>query len=195
VNTRVPFRQLNLNPKVDHQYDVARGGHWATVLYGPEAANGVVDIMSDQQIAQRRADALRIRDSLGLWSYTTMNARGMVASDANGSHASEGFLFSKIEVTSELFPALRWSDLFTDPIERHRLRDSILVLVNGTRRAVVPVHAFMSLRQLHLTPSRIAAFRQTAAPWAAAVYGPDAAHGVVNIITAIINETTIYDHS
>ena len=55
INGRIPFDQLKhlnsdirdqLNLDTRHEYHVYRGGHWAVVLYGPDAANGVIDIMS-----------------------------------------------------------------------------------------------------------------------------------------------------
>ncbi|HXC25260.1 MAG TPA: M56 family metallopeptidase [Gemmatimonadaceae bacterium] len=180
ISARVPFHDLHLDAKVDHQYDISLGGHWATVLYGPEAVNGVIDITSDQKVAQLRVEALRIRDSLGLWSYTTDNPLlGM----EYGLRGSTSVLGAQLELKKDLLPPIRWIDFFNDPIERARLRDSILVLANGTRLGVFPVHDLVSLRQLHIAAGEISAFRQTTAPWAAHVYGADAAHGVINIIT------------
>ncbi|HXC25972.1 MAG TPA: hypothetical protein VNU46_08660 [Gemmatimonadaceae bacterium] len=177
INAPVPFHQFHLDTAIYHQYDVKRGGHWATVLYGPEAANGVIDITSDQKIAQLRVAALRIRDSLGFWSYDTRNPmtnfQGM---------SSSGILGAQIEFHGSALPAIRWIDFFTDPIERSRLRDSILVLTNGTRLGVFSVRDLVPVRQLHLANGEFASFRQTTAPWAVRVYGTDAAHGVINIV-------------
>ena len=181
VNAPVPFRQLNLNAEVIHHYDISRGGRWATVLYGPEAANGVVDIMSDQKVAQLRAAALRIRDSLGQWD-TTIYHRNILDSGVR-NRMKIGLPGVQFALQEQPILALRWSDFFTDSMERHRLRDSILVLVNGVRRGMFPVRDSVSLRQLHLTDSEISVFRHTTAPWAARTYGTDATHGVINIAT------------
>jgi outer membrane cobalamin receptor len=178
INASVPFHQFHLDTAIDHQYDVIRGGHWATVLYGPEAANGVIDITSDQKIAQLQVASLRIRDSLGLWSYDTRNPM----THSQDGMSSSGILGAQIEFHGSILPAIRWIDFFTDPIERSRLRDSILVLTNGTRLGVFSVHDLVPARQLHLANGEFASFRQTTAPWATRIYGTDAAHGVINIV-------------
>ena len=179
VSARVPFQEFHLDTAVDHEYDVTRGGHWAMVLYGPEAANGVIDITSDQKIAQLRVAALRIRDSLGLWSYETRNPMTQLQ---NMTSSSSGSFGTQIEFKGSALPTIRWIDFFTDPIERARLRDSILVLTNGTRLGVFSINDRVPARQFHLANGEFAGFRQTTAPWAARVYGADAAHGVINIV-------------
>jgi len=48
IHDPVPLKQLNLTPCDIFQFDKTRGGHWAVVLYGPDATNGVIDIKTMQ---------------------------------------------------------------------------------------------------------------------------------------------------
>ena len=166
INERVPFDQLKLNPADIFAATAYKGGHWAVVLDGPEAANGVIDIHTWYRVEESVSGytalmpLLRSSDSVGQWSH-------------------------RIAYYPSLKP-VRWTDLFWT-IERPRLRDSILLVVDdSTRLGMRPIDEsipLQALKQIFIEPNDISSFLVTSGPWAIKIYGANAGHGVVNIIT------------